>query len=325
VCATDEHGAPVEINAARAGIPAEEFVKKFRPKHRKDFSDAGARIEAISVDGKDYPETAPREMLLGTDYCNGVLGTKLSDNEIVHALLKQRITASKAKPGVVRCLVPRFRADFLHQIDLVEEVALGYGFNEFELKRPSVYTKGFLSAETLLENSVRDSLAGAGFVEANLTALSSEETVYKSLLESDAIKIRNPVSKDYGILRSHVLPSLLEVLAANTHEPYPQKIFEVGEVVRKAGGEAVTLKSVAAASCHANTGLTEAASILQVLLSSLGKEFKLRKSECNSFMKGRQAQIIVDGKPAGFVAEIHPQVLENFGVSVPCSCFEVDL
>ncbi len=287
----------------------------------QDFSDAGAKIEAVKCGKKDYPQAKPREMLLGAEYCNQVLGTKLSDGEIAKCLSKQRITASKAKPGVIKCLVPRYRADFLHQIDLVEEVALGYGYNEFEPVKPASYTKGVLSSETLLENAARDSLAGAGFVEANLTVLSSEETVYKSLLEPGCVKVRNPVSKDYGVLRPRLLPGLLDLLSANTHEPYPQRVFEVGEVVR----EAETLKSACAVSCHSNAGLSEAASILQVLLSSLGKEFELRKSSLNAFMPGRQASVLIGGVKRGFVGEVHPQALENFGLQMPCACFEVDL
>jgi len=225
-------------------------------------------------------------------------------------------------------LVPAFRADFLHPVDLVEEIALGYGFNKFEPKRPSVFTKGSLSKRTFTETMARDFLAGAGFLECVTYVLSGEDNAFKALQEEKLVRLKNPVSKEYSVLRGSLLPGLLGVLSENTHARYPQKLFEVGEVVeRVARGEGTrTTVHVAGTSAHANASFTEAASVAAEALKALaGVKPFLKPSKLKHFLQGRQAALVVSGKPVGAVGEVHPQALENFGLQVPCAAFEYSI
>ncbi|MFA4946351.1 MAG: phenylalanine--tRNA ligase subunit beta [Candidatus Micrarchaeia archaeon] len=290
-----------------------------------EFQDAGCKIEAVECDGRLAPEVKPHEMLLSLDDANRALGVKLEASDATALLAKQRLEATH-KAGVLRCFIPRYRADFLHPVDLVEELALGYGYNEFTPKPPKAFTRGGLAAETLQDNAARDALAAAGFVEASTGVLCSAETAAKAFSEKEIVRIRNPMSSEYGCVRSSLLPSLLGLLSENTHRAYPQRVFEVGETVERGGREGtLTRRHACAASCHANADLAEATATLAHLARALGVQTVFKPSTEKKFMKGRQAEVIMKGKRVGFVGEVHPQVLENFGLAAPCVAFEIDL
>lgn len=290
-----------------------------------EFSDAGARIEGVESDGRLTPETEPEKMLVRVEEANRLLGTKLSDGEIAKCLEKQRIGTKRSK-AVVECSIPRYRSDFLHSADLIEEIALGYGYNEFKPEKPSVFTKGSLLPETIQENKARDAIAGAGFLEVATHVLSSEETAFKSLSEGKLVRLKNPVSKEYSCLRGSLLPSLLQVLSENTHNTYPQRLFEVGEVVVAGGKQGTeTRRHACVVSCHANAGITEGASALFHALNALGVKAELKVCEEPGFWKGRQGRVTVNGKAVGVIGEVHPQALENHGIAMPCVAFEFDL
>ena len=291
-----------------------------------EFAAAGAKIEAIESDGRLAPETKPHEMLLSLDGVNKLLGVAFKPAEAVKCLRKQRLDATE-KNGVLACLTPRYRADFLHPVDLIEEIALGHGYNSFKPKQPSMFTKGSVCVETLQEDKARDALASAGFVEALSRVLCNEDAAFKALSETRFVKIKNPISKEYGSLRGELLPSLLGLLSANTHNPYPQRVFEAGEVVVRGGKEGTqTKRHACAVACHSAASLTEAAAALRHLLESLGvADYALHPCGENRFMKGRQARVMIDGKAIGVIGEVHPQVLENFGLQMPCVAFEVRL
>jgi len=295
----------------------------------QNFQDDGARIESMLVAGKETPETAPETMLLSVEGTNKTLGTSFTASEMARYLARQRITATEAKKGILRCSIPRYRADFLHEVDLVEEVALGCGYNSLVPKKPSVFTLGSLSKKTLFEERARDLLVGAGYAELMTYVLSNEEKAFKSLAEKNLVRIKNPVSKEYSALRSTLMPSLLEVLSENTHSPYPQRVFEAGEVIEKDSSKdtkSAEHTHLCGMSAHAEASLSESSSVLRKACVSLfGKAPSFEEGAAPQFLKGRQARVMLDGEMIGVVGELHPQVLLNWRITVPCSGFEVRL
>ncbi len=299
-----------------------------------DFADAGAKVSRVKVhypDGRTEftPDARPKEMALPLAYANKMLGTTLTPQEVADALARQRISAS-AHGDSVTASIPAYRSDFLHPIDLVEEVAMGVGYNASELSpiAPRVFTKGGISTQSERENFARDFLAGAGFLELSTHVLSSEEKVRRGKSGEELVEIANPLSSEYHVLRATLLPNLLEVLSQNTHVEYPQKIFEAGEVVvhnPKLPERMQTKVHLAAASCHASANLSEAASVLSEFCKRLGKGVFFEKLDSPQFISGRSARVFVDAKPAGQMGEVHPQVLTAFGIQVPCAVFEIEL
>jgi len=245
----------------------------------------------------------------------------------VQLLRRQRLDVQVGR-DTLECLVPRYRADFLHEVDLVEEVALAHSFNKFQVKDPSVFTVGSKSAQTYCVQLARDTLAAFGFVEFMTHIFFSPQKAAKAFADEGVVKIRNPVSEEYTSLRSLLLPSILEALSENTHQPYPQKVFEVGEaVVKDTRSETRTRTDVNAClvSAHAGAGLTEAASLLDEFCRRNGVSYQLKELKSERFIEGRSASILVGKESVGFVGELHPRVLENFGLQVPAAVFELRL
>ncbi|NYZ74708.1 phenylalanine--tRNA ligase subunit beta [Candidatus Micrarchaeota archaeon] len=293
-----------------------------------NFADRGSKIKSVAIkyaEGKKTtPETKPAVMHVSAAEANKALGVKLSPKQAADCLLKQRIGAM-VEGDYVACEIPRYRADFLHPIDLIEEIALGYGYNKFEPKAPSVFTKGETSALTRKSNHAAELLAGAGFVEASTYVLTNQPKAVKAREPTELVRIKNPVSTDYDCLRSTLLPNLLEVLSKNTHAPYPQKIFEVGEVVKKndkADVKTSTEIHVCAVSAHANASLSEIASLASEVLNRLETRVELKQLESPRYIKGRAAHLDSGASHVGEAGEVHPAALSDFGIMVPVAAFE---
>ncbi|MBI5225176.1 phenylalanine--tRNA ligase subunit beta [Candidatus Micrarchaeota archaeon] len=296
----------------------------------QDFADRGASVKTVEIKsgGKAIttPETAPEKMELDIGFANKLLGTELSAKQIVECLKKQRISAKIKNPKTIECLIPKYRADFLHPVDLVEEVALGYGFNKFIPKQPSVYTKGELSENTKLIDDAVGLMIGFGFMQINTPILTNEKLAGKVKSISPLVKILNPISEEYENVRSSLLPQMLDTLSKNTHNIYPQKIFEIGSTIIANPKIAVQCEnniSIAAAIASPTANISDLSPVLLELLGKLQLEFDLHKSELKMFISGRQATLKGKGAIFGEIGEISPEILEMLKMEVPISAFEI--
>ena len=149
-----------------------------------------------------------------------------------------------------------------------------------------------------------------------------------NLKEGRVVEIENIVSANWSIFRSWLLPSLLEFLSRNKHVEYPQKVFEIGDVVNlDSRGETGTkdTRKLAVALTDNEIGYEEISSILDSLLRGIGINYKLRKIIHPSFIKGRAAGILVNGREIGVIGEINPFVLEKWELDKPAVAFEIEL
>ncbi|MBI5036093.1 phenylalanine--tRNA ligase subunit beta [Candidatus Micrarchaeota archaeon] len=291
----------------------------------QDLQDSGATVKTVEVHYASKkivtPDARPEKYSMNVEHVNKILGTSLQPKEVVQCLRRQRLDVDIGK-NTLECFVPRYRSDFLQEVDLLEEVAMAYGYNNFEPKEPSVFTVGSKSADTYLVERTRDVLSGFGFQEVLTPIFSSPEKMSKAFIEG-SVKIRNPVSEDYSSLRCSLVPGLLAVLARNTHLAYPQKVFEVGEVVVKDQLSETRTRTdlhAAFAVAHASSNLSESASFAAELCRLLNIPFKLSKLKGKLYVDGRAAKT-----GEGEVGEVHPAVLESYGLAMPVCVFEVKL
>jgi phenylalanyl-tRNA synthetase beta chain len=151
------------------------------------------------------------------------------------------------------------------------------------------------------------------------------------------VQIANPMTENYEFVRDSVLASLLASESQSAHAAYPHKIFETGKVVIKSVDEnyGVATRQYLGA-LHVDTSGQNAANFntmaaeLQTLFYYLKRDYEVRESRDARFIPGRAAQIIYRGKDGdeknvGVFGEVHPQVLENWGISAPCAACEIDL
>jgi phenylalanyl-tRNA synthetase beta chain len=299
------------------------------------LADMGATIESVRVEYSDHvlvtPDLTPQQMELRVDYANELLGLKLSEAKTIQALQKSRLNARRIDKGVLEVLIPAYRIDIMHEIDLVEEVAIGYGYYRLKPTKPATVTTGREHKVNEVANYVRQIMAGLGFVEAMNFILANEVDHYQKMRRKAGkmIRLANPVSTEYSIVRDDLLPGLMKNLADNKHQAYPQQLFEVSDVIEineKAETRTERRLHVACVSSHPTANFTEIKSCVEALLANLGlKNWTIKETRHPSFLQGRAAAIYVKGRKIGVLGEIHPEVLNNFELENPTSAFEIDL
>jgi phenylalanyl-tRNA synthetase beta chain len=299
------------------------------------LADMGGTIESVQVKYPDKtivsPDLTPQKMKLRRSYANELLGLRLSESKIVECLKKCRLNAIKAKDGTIDVEIPAYRIDVLHEVDLIEEVAIGYGYYRLKPTKPKTVTTGSLHRATRLANIVRQIMIGLGFTEAMNFILTNKDIQFTRMRRKTekTIKIANPTSSEYNIARTSILPSLMKNLMDNKHESFPQRIFEVSDIIN------INMKTeccserhlhVAAVSAHSTANFTEIKSTVEALLANLGlSRWKIKPTSNSSFIEGRVAIIQLRKKNIGLLGEIHPEVLNNFELENPVCGFEMNL
>jgi phenylalanyl-tRNA synthetase beta chain len=239
----------------------------------------------------------------------------------------------KADEEAVTVQLPLYRNDFLHAVDVVEDVAISRGYGAFPPVMPSQFTVGNLSRVEQLADRVRDLMVGMEFQEIMANIMGSrtdlcvrmrvEGTVWGRLVEVD-----NVMSQSYACLRQWVMPSLLHVEAASSRAFYPHRLFEVGEVAIPDEGADVgsrTVTALGALIAHAQAHFSELHSCLDLLLYYLNCPYELRALDHPTFLSGRAGSIVSEGKTVGLLGEIHPEVLEQWQIGMPAVALELDL
>ena len=149
----------------------------------------------------------------------------------------------------------------------------------------------------------------------------------RMLLQNKLVKLKNALG-EYNHLRNKILPSLLKNLNENQHNEYPQNIFEIGRVFdfdQDFETGVSERESLALVLCNDTADFTQIKQVLDALMRALGLEVTIKESKHPSFISGRMGEIIVKGQSIGIIGEIHPQVLENWGLVVPAVALELGL
>ncbi|GBC69643.1 Phenylalanine--tRNA ligase beta subunit [archaeon HR01] len=298
------------------------------------FADAGGVVERVRVsypDGsKTYPDLRPGKMYLDVGYAGGLLGLKLDSRSVVRLLKMSRMDASAAGRGRVKVVYPAYRVDILHPVDLVEEIAIAYGYSRMVPELPGETTFGSLLPSTEGVERLAEIMVGLGYTEVVNLLLTNEKAEYYDMGDAEAphVKLANPATREYTMLRTSILPSLLHNLASNQRNLYPQKIFEVGVVVHPSQDtpeRAVKRRRLAAATCHSLADYTEVKQVADELMRLLGYEARYRPWHRPPFIEGRCASLEVSGLSVGVLGEVSPHVLERLGLAMPVAAMEIYL
>ncbi|OYT26494.1 MAG: hypothetical protein B6U97_03695 [Candidatus Altiarchaeales archaeon ex4484_96] len=265
------------------------------------------------------PELKPGEMSLETEYVNSLLGLELSPGQIITLLEKMRFGAKAIDKKTLKVFIPAYRADILHPIDLVEDVAIAYGYDKFKPAIPRLSTIGVEDKKEKYYSLTRDLMLGFGFEEVKTLIMTNKDSLFKkmNIKPEPVIETKNPVSLNHCVARSWLLPSLLSILEGNKNREYPQRIYETGYCINNKGMQSMKLAGVVA---HAKTNYSEIKSLATGLLENIRIKREYAKLEHGSFIKGRAASFA-----EGFFGELHPSVLINHGLEVPVTAFEFDL
>jgi len=259
-----------------------------------------------------------------------VLGEDIDAEDAKDALLRMGVY-SVSEGDTIHITCPEYRNDFLHPVDVVEDVMIGYGLENFEPTIPRDFTVGRLTPAEELGRKVKDIMVGMGFQEMIYNYLGSRrEYVDNMHIKGDkVIMISNPMSENFEAVRPSIIPSLLESESVSGHATYPHKIFEVGKVAYLEPSDnsgTVTRNSLGFMSADGSVTFNDANSFINTLMYFLRTEYTLAVPEDDPrFIPGRCADIIVGGKKIGIFGEVHPAVLESWGCGMPAIVAEIDL
>jgi len=290
------------------------------------LAERGGQIYSTKVNdnGKTYisPDLNSVERKLSVSYVNKILGTKLNAKDIVLCLKKMGYNVLDLNENELKVDIPAWRADILHEIDLVEDVAVGYGFDKFETDFPKALTFGKSLPKHDLYEGLRHIMVGLGFNEVTTFTISNERDEFNKmgLNIGTRAQIENPIGEEYSCLRVGLIPSLLKILNENRHHSLPQQIFELGIVADKSFKNQHFLGFV---KIDAKANFTECKSLIDAIMRDSGTKYSIKDKDHPAFVKGRCASVVCNNKEIGFFGEIHPKTILEFELEYPIIAFEI--
>ena len=224
----------------------------------------------------------------------------------------------------------------MHQVDLIEDVAIAYSYNNIEPLWRDLPTTGCAEPEQRLLDKARELIVGSGFQEVLTYTMNNPDNLFRKMYITDIdianlgrlVEIANPKVVTMTCLRNWLLPSLMEFLSNNKSVEFPQRIFELGKITQLDETQETKTRDenwLAAAVSHPNASFSEIKSVLDSFFMNLGVEWEIKEVDHPSFIDGRVGAVLIDGVSVGFVGEIKPQVLVAWQLENPAAAFELNL
>ena len=312
----------------------QEYLNKTLNMIVTTFADLGGQIYAMEIQDKSKtisPNLESEKFPFEINNINKTLGLKLSEKEIISLLAKMGIGHESKKDTNV-ALIPSYRTDILHEIDLSEEIAIAYGYDKFIPEIPEISTIGQEDNLAILKRKISEMLAGLNLLEISTYHLSTKEKQFKNLnykeFKQDLIEVEDSKTEN-NILRNSLLAQSIAILSENSDAEYPQKIFELGKVFEhdKEGSETgiKETEKLCISLCYEKANFTELKQILDYLTRMLDLKYEIKETTHPCFIEGRTGEIIINNKPIGILGEVKPIVLKNNKIKMPVSSLEISL
>ena len=296
------------------------------------LADRGAEIYSVEVKYKDQiivtPDLSPKIWKLSNEYTCKTLGIQLKPEETSHLLEKM---GHKAKPeSEITVHVPCYRTDIMHPMDLVEDVAIAYGYDAVVPVVPKITSQAGEDPLEIFSRGLRNFLVGFGYVEVVTFMMSNRERLFTRMMlqEEPIAETENPKMEGYTSLRNRLLPSILEILSFNKHHPYPQNLYEVDDVVvldSRSETGARSARRLALVQCHSHANFNEIKAVFLSILENMELKAEIVPTGWDCFIEGRRFTAIADGEPLCWAGEIRPEVLNAWGIEMPVAAIEFDV
>ena len=315
-----------------------------------DLADQGFTIEPVEVEyGYDtpfgrnltFPYYFQEPVFCSLARVEKVLGEKIDADACAAALERMGVRSRGAtsiekseileqvKDGIF-AWPPEYRNDFLHAADVAEDVMIGRTLGSFKPERPRDFTVGRLTPASYFSRRVKEIMTGMGYQEMIYNYLGSRKDLVEKMRGTGdrIIRVANPMTENYEYVRDSILAFLMQSESVSARSAYPHRIFEVGKVARLDAAEnSGTITRQHAGFLHAGSdaNFSAIAGQLQTLFYYISREYEVEEAADPRFIPGRAAAILCKGKQAGVFGELHPELLENWGVTMPCAAAEIDL
>ena len=299
-----------------------------------DFYDLGWNILPVRVENEEESIITPfyfqKAITFKISYVNKLLGTDLSIKDIILALQKMDSFTRILDEKTLEVLIAPYRNDYLHPVDVVEDVMISLRLSSFKAERPKDFTIGRLLPHTLVGRRIRQLLVGMGYEEVIFNYLGSKNDYIEKMgkNESGVLEIVNPISENYQFVRPSILPSILSSESVSSTGVYPHKLFELGKIafIDKDGENGIkTVNSLCFFTAERDANYNKIASEVSALFYYLNLEYKVTESSDSRFILGRVASCTVKDKIIGTFGELNPRILERWDITMPCVVAEFDI
>jgi len=294
------------------------------------------------------PEPEPHRIVLRSERLDSLLGEHVEMDES-QAILERLGFGVERRDGNLEAVVPYFRHDDVYrEADLIEEVARVHGLQRLPATLPARRRAvGALSHTQRMRRGIEDQLHGAGLSEIVTFSFISPDAVRRLRvphgdLRARMLPVANPLSEDQSVMRTTLLPGLLEVARHNVaRDMQDLSLYESGRVFFSNGPdelpeERLHLGILLAGDFHPATWRSPALQadfytakgVLVALLDALGVRWRLVAGGPPFLHPGRAAEVVVDAREAGWLGELHPGVAADFGLGEldrPPAVVELDL
>lgn len=293
----------------------------------------GGKIFAMKIKDKkegtfNSPNMESEKMDFKIEDINKNLGLEFSEKQIKNNLEKMGTGFQKQK-NKTTALIPAYRTDMLHWIDLVEEVAIAHGYDNFEPVIPKISTIAEEDKISKTKRIINNILSGLNLLEVSSFHLTTKKNIKKTYFEfNEAIEVEDSKTQN-DTLRNDLLTNLLQIFAENSDSQYPQKIYELGRTFKLDKTTETGIKEtekLAIALVDEQITFTEIKQVLDYLFKMLNIKYSLKEDDDHpAYIKGRCGKIIVNDKVVGHIGEIAPRVLKNWKIKAPAVALEVDI
>lgn len=311
----------------------------------------GGTVESVEItacDGRTIttPNGAGKTHAVPEELVENLLGRSFTDEEIHTAIQRMggrfegrqpapndaparstSMAVARAGTNELMFTMPRWRFDLLHPVDLVEELAIGHGYEDLGTDVPKATLTAQPRIDHHLRRRLRTSMQGMGMMQIQSLTLSNQHDQFDSMRWMPAHEvtlITNPITVDHTMLRQHLLPGLLKLLAGNRHHDLPQSVYELGTVVR----DHVNAERLAFITAERSGGFAAVRGRIQALCRDLGvDEWIAEPLEAGDgpWLAGRGAKVIINGTWVGCFGEVDPAVASLYDLRVPLNGAEFDV
>ena len=289
------------------------------------LAEMGGKIFQMKVGSKTTPDFKIEKRKISLDNTNKLLGLNLNEKQIKKFLEKMGYNYSNGEVEI-----PPWRLDILHEVDLIEDIAIAYGYDNFIPEMPQISTIGQENPKEIVKKKISEILSGLNMLEISSYTLTNKRDQFSKMgipekQEKNFIEVEKSKT-DYNILRKDLTHYLLKTFSENTDSEYPQRIFEISRVFELNENKKILEKeNIAGAVIPGN--FTEMKQILLHLFNMLGISITFKESEKfpMHFIDGRVAEVILEGEKIGHIGEIHPRILKNWKIKMPAVLFEIEL
>ena len=281
------------------------------------FADIGGEIHETAIEYPEetdiYPALRYRKMKVDFKRACALLGIELDKEKSLEML-----RGMGYENDGVSVLVPPYRADIMSSVDIIEDLAIAYGYNNFKPTLPDFFSPG---GRIRRYDAIDGIMRGMGFVEVETFILTNKNKMGVVGYGGEVKEIVNPSSEEYTIVRPTLLVDMIDVFATNKMRGLPQKFYEIGTVYENGK----TRKKLCFGVCDQEPGFSDARGYLQTIMKELRQEYSLKEMKSKVFEQPYSTSVHIKGREMGIFGKINGGILERFGLEFPVFICEIGL